>query len=83
MKRTSLLRAQLEDSRNPEGEKGSDVGRKRPGEEEVVHIGLAAWDRCPSASQPTPRFPLCLHLSKENVNALVHTLPHIFISVMS
>lgn len=49
MKRTSLLCVQLEDSRNPEGEK-ERRWEERPGEEEIVHIGLAAWDRCPSAS---------------------------------
>lgn len=79
MKRTSPVRVQLEDSGNPEGQKGSGVGRKKP--EEVVPIGLAALDRRPSASQPIPRFhsvSVCLG------EMLMHMfLPHIYISVMS
>lgn len=63
---------------------------RRPGEEEVVHIGLAAWDRCPSALEPVPRLRsvfICVLLQSHdrgrNVNALVRTIPHIYISVMS
>lgn len=82
MKRTSPLRLQLEEQKS-RGRKGSNVRRKRPGEEELVLVGLAAWDRCPSAPQPNCRLLHAPYLSKKNVNALVPTTPHICISVMS
>jgi len=66
-------------------EKRSDVGRKRPREEEGVHIGLAAWDRCPSALQPIPRLHsvfICLLLqSSDKEKMLMHLFIHWLISV--
>lgn len=83
MKRTSLLRVQLEDSRNPGGEKG-DVGRRRPGEEEVVHIGFSCVGQMPFSLAARSSLPLCLHLSqKKKMLMQVRTAPHIYISVMS
>lgn len=50
------------------GRKGSEVGRKRPGEEVVVHVG---WFSClgqmPFSLAAHSLLLLCLHLSKKKM----------------
>lgn len=90
MNRTSLLFVQLEDRRNPEGEKEQrweDKAWRRSSPHWFSWLG-----QMPFSLQPIPCFISCIHLyfvwckaatKKKNVNALVHTISHIHILITS
>lgn len=83
MKGTRQPCLQLEDRRSPEGEK---EGRweERP-REEMVHIGLVAWDTWPSALQLLPNLHtvfICLLLqSDEREEMLMHSFTQYLTSI--